>query len=113
MLTHPLDSPGVYPLETVTFADLCEACSVSADELDELIAYGALVAQPGVEQALVFDAHCITPLRQARQVCKDYDLEFFMVVILLDLLQRNTALEQQLAQSKRVVAALRAESPVW
>ncbi len=85
---------------TVTFSDLCDACSMSAAELDELMEYGALKATQPASQALVFDAECIAPLREAGKLRRDYDLDLFMVVILMDFLKRIASLEQQLRSSR-------------
>jgi hypothetical protein len=81
---------------TVTFADLCDACAMSAAEVDELMEYGALQAVQPASQVLIFDAEYVAPLREAGKLRRDYDLDLFMVVILMDFLKRIASLEHQL-----------------
>jgi len=82
--------------ETVNFSDLSNACGMSAAELEELMEYGALQALDSPDQNLVFASRCIQPLRTAGKLRRDYDLDLFVVVILMDYLQRISALEEQL-----------------
>lgn len=82
--------------ETVNFSDLSNACGMSAVELEELMEYGALQALNSPDQNLVFASRCIQPLRTAGKLRRDYDLDLFVVVILMDYLQRISALEEQL-----------------
>ncbi len=89
---------------TVTFADLCDACAMSAAEVDELMEYGALQALQPASQVLVFDAEYVAPLREAGKLRRDYDLDLFMVVILMDFLKRIASLEQQLHSSRMTIA---------
>lgn len=53
---------------------------------------------------LMFAAQCIAPLRTAGKLRRDYDLDLFTVVLLLDYLHRIETMEGQLR-------ALQAKNP--
>ena len=103
----------VYPSEQtrqavsnfVSFADLSDLCGMSDKELDELMEYGALESVDTPGSVLKFNADCVAPLRTAGKLRKDYDLDFFMVVILMDFLKRIASLEEQLDHFRRLTAA--------
>ncbi len=102
--------------ETVSLAELSQACGLSSDELGELIDYGAL--QPSTplqphrvlphESALPspceFRADWITRLRTAASLRQHYDLDLFSMGMMLGYLTRIEDLERQ-------VASLLAQSP--
>lgn len=86
--------------DSIGFNDLCMACALSTADLQELIEYGALeILQPTPTEPL-FDINCIEPLRIASMARRDYDLDLFVVVILMDYLQRIQQLELQLSTLK-------------
>ena len=89
---------------SVSFADLCNLCGMSDEELDELMEYGAVASIEPSGQMLMFDADCVAPLRTALHMRRDYDLDSFMVVILLDLLKRIASLEEQLDRFRHMTA---------
>ena len=82
--------------EALDLNELSRACEMSAGELSELIEYGALSPLDANQAELVFAAHCIAPLRTAGKLRRDYDLDLFTVVLLLDYLRRIETLEGQL-----------------
>ncbi len=85
----------------VSQTELSRVCGLPADELDELIEYGAL--QP-LEPARVdrqFSASCIVPLRAAGRLRRDFDLDLFAVAVLLDFLVRIDALEHEVKSLQR------------
>lgn len=88
----------------VDMPELSRACGLSADELLELMEYGALASLNVQSQPPVFSASCIAPLRQAISIRSDFDLDIFSVAILLGYINRISELERQLH-------ALRAQSP--
>jgi chaperone modulatory protein CbpM len=81
--------------QTVSLTELSRMCGLRADELDELVEYGAL--SPAVPQRadLLFSAGYIVPLRTAGKLRRDYDMDLFSVAVLLDFLGRIDALERQ------------------
>ena len=90
--------------ETVTVQELVRACGLSAADLDELIAYGALTPLRESEPERVFSAECVVPLRAAGRLRQDLDLDLFAVAILLGYINRIEELERE-------VKSLRARLP--
>lgn len=85
--------------QSVSAAELSRVCAISADEVDELVQYGALapLAQGvPVPQEPRFSADCVVALRAACKMRLDYDLDLFTVALLVGYLNRINALEQQL-----------------
>jgi chaperone modulatory protein CbpM len=95
MKLHPQDSLGA---DRVGFNDLSAACAISVDELQELMEYGALapLVSSEPEPEPMFAITCMQPLRTAGKLRRDYDLDLFVVVIVMDYLQRIETLESQL-----------------
>ena len=91
--------------ETVSLAELSRVCGLQADELDELVEYGALLPVAPVLEQRLFSAGYIVPLRTAGKLRRDYDLDLFAVAVLLEFLGRIDALEQQV-KSLQAHAAL-------
>lgn len=102
MSNNPNPHAGQVVSSPVSFADLCALCGMSDKELDELMEYGAVESIEPSGQMLMFDAECVAPLRTALHMQRDYDLDSFMVVILLDLLKRIASLEEQLESFRQM-----------
>ena len=95
MTAHLVAIPQSEPIDSIGIYELAQACSMSRLELEELIEYGAL--QPltsSLEPA--FATGWIQPLRTAGKLRQDYDMDLFVVVIVLDYLRRIDALELQI-----------------
>jgi len=90
--------------ETVTATELALACGLEAAELDELIEYGALAPIRRHEAERIFSAECVSPLRTAGRLRKDFELDLFTVSILMRYLNRIEELERE-------VKSLRAHLP--
>lgn len=86
--------------ETVTVSELSRVCGMSAEELNELVDYGALVPLQASQPERLFSAEHVTPLRTAGKLRTDFDLDLFTVAILLDYLYRIEALEHQVRSLK-------------
>jgi chaperone modulatory protein CbpM len=83
--------------DSLGFNELSTACALSVADLQELIEYGALAPlQPAPTEPL-FAISYLEPLRLASIARRDYDLDLFVVVILMDYLQRIAQLESQLS----------------
>ena len=82
--------------DTVGFADLALACNMSVEDVRELIDLGALLPLESTNPEPVFAMTCMEPLRTACQLRRHYDLDLFVVVLLLDYLRRIDHLETQL-----------------
>lgn len=82
--------------DALTLAELSRMCGMSSAELEELVEYGALSPLNTNPSEPQFPAQCIPRLRTAGKLRRDYDLELFSVVILLDYLNRIEALESEL-----------------
>lgn len=93
------------PQRRIDQRELVQICSLSTEEIDELVDYGALVPfqiEGAAERQ--FSAGCVPPLREAVRLRGHYDLDLFTVSLLLGYLQRIAHLEQQ-------VRALQAHLP--
>jgi hypothetical protein len=88
---------------TITLSELAECCGISADELDELMGYNALVPLDSAGQELAFSAQWVVPLRKACKLRTDFDLDLFTVAILLDNLTRIEFLERQVRSLQALV----------
>jgi chaperone modulatory protein CbpM len=88
--------------ETISLAELSRTCGLSAQDLGELIDYGAIVPIRG--STTLFSAECVVPLRTAGRMRQDFDLDLFTVSLLLNYLHRIDVLERE-------VRALRARLP--
>jgi chaperone modulatory protein CbpM len=82
--------------DSVCLSELCIACAMSAADLHELMDYGALAPLEEAQAEPHFAISYIEPLRTAGILRRDYDLDLFVVVILMDYLQRIVQLEAQL-----------------
>jgi chaperone modulatory protein CbpM len=100
--------------ETVSLAELSQACGLSSDELGELIDYGALQPSTPLQPHSVFSnevlphasalpspcefgADWVTRLRTAASLRQHYDLDLFSMGMMLGYLTRIEDLERQLA----------------
>ncbi len=90
--------------ESVTLSELSRICGLSAEELDELMGYGALVALQAAQPEPMFSAEFVAPLRTVAKLRMDFDLDLCAVAILLDHVLRIEALERE-------VQSLRAHLP--
>jgi chaperone modulatory protein CbpM len=93
MTPHPLDNLSP---DRVGFSDLSAACAISVDELEELMEYGALAPIASGDPEPMFAITCLQPLCTASKLRRDYDLDLFVVVIVMDYLRRIETLESQL-----------------
>lgn len=85
------------PQRGVALSELARMCSLSMDEVGELVEYGALVPMVSDDpDRLQFSASCVPALREAARLRRHYDLDLFTVSLLLPYLQRIAQLEQQL-----------------
>jgi chaperone modulatory protein CbpM len=82
--------------DTVGFADLAVACAISPEDLQELMEFGALAPLEPAAAEPVFAIGCMAALRTAEKLRRDYDLDLFVVVILMDYLRRIEQLESQI-----------------
>ena len=95
MTTHPLDALNSACDDTVDLGQLADAAGMTLDDLRELIEYGALRPLVTLRAEPVFPIACMAPLRIAEKLRRDYDLDLFVVVIVMDYLSRIEHLESQ------------------
>jgi chaperone modulatory protein CbpM len=69
-------------------------------DLQELIEYGALAPLQPIQPEPLFAISYLEPLRTACLLRRDYDLDLFVVVLLMEYLQRIEQLETQLRSLK-------------
>lgn len=79
--------------ETISVQELCRSCSLTRDELEELVGYGVLEPVQVAGDAL-FRADCVPLLRAATRLGRDFDLDMFTVGLLLGYLDRIEVLER-------------------
>ena len=89
---------------TITLNELAACCGLSADELDELVDYNALLPLDRASSARAFSAHWVLPLRTVAKLRIDFDLDIFTVAMVLGNLEH-------IAQLERQVQSLRAQLP--
>lgn len=112
MPTQQLEWIWLDARETLDAADLAHASGMSVEEIEELVDYGALAPMEAdradrasrAAPARIFSAACVTPLRTAGRLRRDFDLDLFAMAMLMDYLGRIDTLEQQ-------VRALQARLP--
>ncbi|MDO8280359.1 MAG: chaperone modulator CbpM [Burkholderiaceae bacterium] len=103
--TQPTEFLWLDTQETVALSELSRACGLSAEELDELIGYGALTPLQGAAAAPLFAADRVPALREACRLRQDFDLDLFAVAMVIGYLDRIARLERE-------VGALRAQQPL-
>jgi hypothetical protein len=81
--------------DTIGITELAYACAMSREELEELMEYGALLPLAPIRTEPVFTLEWMQPLRTAGKLRRDYDLDLFVVVIVMDYLRRIESLEAQ------------------
>lgn len=105
MITPPIEIAWPEVADTVSLTDLALACTMSLDDLRELVEFGALLPLDARQPEPLFAMGYMDLLRIASKLRRDYDLELFVVVIVMDYLQHIGRLEAQLqrllAQSVR------------
>ena len=104
MPTRTLDFVWLDAREMLTLAELSRSCGLTADELDELVGFGALEPLSEVQPERRFSAEFVVPLRTVARLRLDFDLDLCAAAILLDQLMRIEALERE-------VLALRSQLP--
>ena len=81
----------------VGISELSAACSLSVAELLELVEYGVLVPLDMAQPEPIFAIGILAPLRIAGVARRDSDWDLFVIVLLMDYLQRIAKLESQIA----------------
>jgi chaperone modulatory protein CbpM len=84
----------------LSLLELSTVSAISATEIEELIGYGALHPLNTDQAIQLFSGQCVAPLRTAGKLRRDYDLDLFTVVIMMDFLIRIETLESQLTSLK-------------
>ncbi|MDP4076341.1 chaperone modulator CbpM [Acidovorax sp. A1169] len=95
---HWLDHRG-----TVSLSDLSRASGLTAQELEELVEYGAIAPMAPEQAEQHFSAECVVPLRAAVRLRVAYDLDMFTVVLLMDGLRRIEVLTQRITVLESMV----------
>jgi len=102
--------------EVIEASELSRVCGLSADEVEELVGYGALRPLSSAEPSR-FSAACVAPLRQACKLRQDFDFDLFTVALLVDYLNRIDELERELrslhAHLPHPLRAQRDGPPPW
>ncbi len=76
-------------------------CNLSFDEVQELLEYGAISCDSDIENEQQFNRPIVLMLQTANQLRKDYDLDLFTIVLIMDFLKKIERLEQRLALHER------------
>jgi chaperone modulatory protein CbpM len=81
--------------ETISYSELTSVCRIAAQDLEELVEYGALVPLQRPSSERVFSRSCVVPLRTACKLRRVYDLDLFTVALLVENLNRIEELERE------------------
>lgn len=81
--------------ETITSSELMRICSISVQDLEGLVEYGALAPLQRDSSERVFSRSCVAPLRTACKLRQDYDLDLFTVALLMQSLNRIDELQRE------------------
>jgi chaperone modulatory protein CbpM len=82
--------------DTIGFSDLAQACAMSIGDLQELVEFGALFPLETSNVETVFSITCVESLRSAGKLRRDYDLDLFVVVVVIDFIRRIEQLESKI-----------------
>ncbi len=96
MNAHVVEVAWLDARETVTLSELSRICGMTEDELRELTEYGALAPLERDRPEPRFSSECVTGLRQAGRLRRDFDLDMFAVALLIEYLNRIDLLERQI-----------------
>lgn len=95
MATQANDWLSLDQRAAVSLSDLSRASGLTAQEVAELVEYGAIAPLASGQAEPHFSAECVVPLRAAVKLRVAYDLELFTVVLLMDGLQRIDVLSHR------------------
>jgi chaperone modulatory protein CbpM len=98
MPTETDESTWLSAARELSMGELLELSGLSAQELQELIDYGALTPLHGAATPLVFASHCLLTVRTASRLRQGFDLEPHGLALAVTLLGRIRDLEVQLEQ---------------
>jgi chaperone modulatory protein CbpM len=96
MKPQPHDREWADAGDGITHLELSQVCRISAAEIDELVEYGALTPLEHSAGQRTFSRACVSSLRVACKIRRDYDLDLFTVALLMDHLNRIEELEREL-----------------
>lgn len=82
----------------VSFTELAESSGLSAEELRELVDYGALVPTNQPAAPLTFGGNCVVTVRTAYRLRNDFDLDPHALALALKFIDRIRELEAQLRE---------------
>lgn len=103
-MTPPMiESFSLDTTQAITLTELAEFCGMSPAELDELMAYNALLPLPDSAPDVTFSAHWVMPLRTVAKLRMDFDLDLFTVAMLLDKLCQIELLQRQVQSLQALV----------
>ncbi len=90
------DAPAVEALAEVTWLELQRASGLTADELAELVAYGALTPCDPAAATWTFEARWMVVARHASRLKRDYELDPYGVSVVLSYCERIERLEAEI-----------------
>ena len=82
----------------ITFMELAESSGLSAEELRELVDYGALVPTSQPAAPMTFSGNCVVIVRTACRLRNDFDLDPHALALALKFMDRIRELEAQLRE---------------
>ena len=78
----------------MTLLDLSRVTKLSADDINVLVEYGAIVPVDVGDGDIHFQVSSVALIRKAANLCRTFDLELFAMVVFLDHLRRIECLEE-------------------
>ena len=79
----------------VELSELARMAEMSIADLNELVEYGALEPLTDCSAPLFFPVDCLSALRTAARLRRDYDMDLFAMAIMLDYLHQIEVLQEQ------------------
>jgi chaperone modulatory protein CbpM len=80
-------------------------CNLSVSEVQELLEYGVISSANDNETEQKFSRPIVLMLQSANRLRKDYDLDLFTIVLIMDFLKRIHELEQKILFLERFQVA--------
>lgn len=96
MVKHEIVIIANYSQESLLSLDeICEICNISADTVNELIAYGIIHLKQSAKGQLVFNENDLQRVKTALRLQRDLEINLAGVAVVLDLLDELDELRAQ------------------
>ncbi len=94
---HEVSDQFIYSIH-----DVCSICNLTQDEVQELLEYEVISSLKNSEMEQHFSKPIILMLQSANQLRKDYDLDLFTIVLIMEFLHKIQDLENKIESLQRL-----------